>query len=68
MVETKLENLDIFDTIINHYKNTPKLYDSNVWVCYEACKKEIIRLEIIGKINCEDYNKYIDYIVEKLGI
>ena len=56
------------DEIIDRYKKDPWVYDDNVYVCYEACKTVIRRMERESKIRYEDYDLYIQYITNKLGI
>lgn len=64
----KILYLETINPIIERYKADPWLYDNNEYVCYEACKTEIRKLERQRKIQFNDYNLYIDYITEKLGI
>jgi uncharacterized pyridoxamine 5'-phosphate oxidase family protein len=62
------KTLNKLDTIINRYKTEPWLYDKNVYVCYEACKSEIRRLERNGEIEFNEYDSYVNYVSDKLGI
>ena len=54
--------------IITDFKKNPGNYDNNVWWCYGECKKAIRQMEIDGKVEWDDYNKYIKFITDKLNI
>lgn len=56
------------DEIIGWYKTEPWIYDSNIYRTYEACKRVIRELEKIGVARRNEYNNYIKYTKEKLGI
>ena len=58
------------DDIIETYKKEPWIYDSNVYRAYGACKRVIYEAEKNKVIpwDCKLYDKYIEYITEKLGI
>lgn len=56
------------DEIIGWYKTEPWVFDSNVYRCYEACKRTIQELEHKGVAKWAEYKDYIKYITEKLGI
>ena len=60
--------LNKLDDIINRYKKDPWVYDDNEYVCYEACKRLIRKAERDRITAFEDYDKYIEYITERLGI
>ena len=55
---------DQLDDIIETFEREPFLFDHNVYVCYEACKK-IIALKISS---IAEYDECIEYITERLKI
>jgi len=64
----KKETLDKIDDLIGLFRLTPERFDNNVYWCYGLCKKIIYRGEKDGIVKWEEYNDYIDYITERLGI
>lgn len=66
--KVKTLTIETIDPIIDRFKSDPWLYDNNVWICYEVCKREIRRLEIERKIEWDEYDLYIKHITERLGI
>jgi hypothetical protein len=68
MTNLNPQALNTLDDIIERYKKDPWRYDNNEYVCYEACKSEIRKLERQRAVEYNDYDKYIEYITEKLGI
>ena len=55
---------------IETFKTEPWIYDNNVNECYSACKRIVCKMqeEKIIDGSCETYDRYIEYISEKLGI
>jgi hypothetical protein len=65
--------IDRIDNIIKLFKDFPTEFDHNEYRCYADCKQEIFKAQESGEIgaaytNTAEYDKYIDYITEKLGI
>lgn len=58
------------DRLIKRFQVFPKSFDNNVWECYTKCKQIIFSMQKTGVIShdCVLYDKYIDYITEKLEI
>lgn len=62
--------MERLDTIINCYKDCPEIFDDNVWKCYSACKKEIVKMQGDGLVGTDgkSYAECIEYVSKKLGI
>lgn len=56
------------EQIINEFKNNPSKFYNDVWECYSQCKREIQKMENEGTISWGEYEKYINYVVDKLGV
>lgn len=55
------------------YVKHPEYFDNNLLRCYTRCKKIIYNAQLQGELkppfeDMEEYNKYIDYIVDKLSL
>lgn len=67
------ELINDIDAIIECFKIAPGAFDDNVWRCYSDCKKVVYQAQqnrVISApyMNCAEYDKYINYITERLGI
>lgn len=40
----------------------------NVWHSYSRCKQIVVDAQSRGELSWEDYDPYVDYVIEKLGI
>lgn len=58
------------NNLIQNFKSSPELFENDVWNCYEKCKEEVIKMGSVGLIPLDSYvyGKYIDHIVDGLGI
>lgn len=62
--------VDEINDSIEMFQKEPWIYDNNVYRCYEACKRIVCAMQEkrIIDLTGETYDRYIDYISEKLGI